>query len=183
MLKIVQSPDPLLNQVCEPCDFNDRSLKKLAKQMEKAMYATDGVGIAAPQVGVLKRLIVIDVSPEDVRDPLVLVNPEILELDGEPETEQEGCLSCPGISVPIERKPWARVKFFDLKGEEWEIEGDGLLGRCLQHEIDHLNGITLFESAAPRERIKALKEYEEARRLGAKPGETSAAVAEKRMVR
>ena len=89
MLKIITSPDPLLNQVCEPCDPNDKSLKKLAKQMERAMYATDGVGIAAPQVGVLKRLIVIDVSPDDVRDPLVLVNPEILELDGELVTEEE----------------------------------------------------------------------------------------------
>ena len=173
MLKIVQSPDPLLNQVSEPCDLKDRSLKKLAKQMEKAMYSSDGVGIAAPQVGVLKRLIVIDVSPDDVRDPLVLVNPEILELRGEPETEEEGCLSCPGISVPIERQPWARVKFFDLDGEEWEIEGDGLLGRCLQHEIDHLDGKTLFESASPRERIKALKAYEDARRAGAKPGQVS----------
>ena len=173
MLKIVQSPDPLLNQVCEPCVPGDRSLKKLAKQMEKAMYANDGVGIAAPQVGVLKRLIVIDVSPEDVRDSLVLVNPEILEASGEPEVEEEGCLSCPGISVPIERLPWVRVKYFDLKGEEWEVEGDGLLARCLQHEIDHLNGKTLFESASPRERIKALKAYEEAKQAGAKPGETS----------
>ena len=175
MLKIVESPDPLLNMVSEPCEPGDRSLKKLAKQMERAMYASDGVGIAAPQVGVLKRLIVIDVSPEDVRDPLVLVNPEILELDGEPETEEEGCLSCPGINVPITRKPWVRVKYFDLKGEEWEISGDGLLGRCLQHEIDHLNGKTLFESASPRERIRALKAYEEAKKAGAKPGETSVA--------
>lgn len=187
MLKIVQSPDPLLNQVCEACEPGERSLKKLAKQMERAMYAHDGVGIAAPQVGVLKRLIVIDVSPEDVRDPLTLVNPEIIELDGEPEADDEGCLSCPGISVPIVRRPWARVKFLDLAGEEWEIEGDGLLGRCLQHEIDHLNGITLFESASPRERIKALKAYEEARRAGAKPGEVAVeagrAGASKRMVR
>lgn len=173
MLKIVTSPDPLLNQVCEPCNPKDRSLKKLAKQMERSMYANDGVGLAAPQIGVLKRIIVIDVSPEDVRDPLVLVNPEILELGGELVTEEEGCLSCPGISVPVERKEWARVSYFDLKGEEWEIEGDGLLARCLQHEIDHLNGVTLFESASPRERIKALKAYEDARRAGAKPGETS----------
>lgn len=173
MLKIVTSPDPLLNQVCEPCNPKDRSLKKLAKQMERAMYANDGVGLAAPQIGVLKRIIVIDVSPEDVRDPLVLVNPEILELGGELVTEDEGCLSCPGISVPVERREWARVSYFDLKGEEWEIEGDGLLARCLQHEIDHLNGVTLFESASPRERIKALKAYEDARRAGAKPGETS----------
>ena len=173
MLKIITSPDPLLNQVCEPCEPGERGLKKLAKQMERAMYASDGVGIAAPQVGVLKRLIVIDVSPEDVRDPLTLVNPEILEVGGELVTEEEGCLSCPGISVPIERHEWVRVSYLDLKGEEWEVEGDGLLARCLQHEIDHLNGKTLFESASPRERIKALSAYEEARRAGAKPGQTS----------
>lgn len=172
MLKIVTSPDPLLNQISEPCEIGDKSLKKLAKQMERVMYATDGVGIAAPQVGVLKRLIVIDCSPEEERDPLTLVNPELLDTWGDPEIEEEGCLSCPGIRIPIERKPWARVKFYDLDGEEWEIEGDGLIGRCLQHEIDHLNGITLFESASPRERIKALKAYEEARRAGAKPGDT-----------
>ena len=173
MLKIITSPDPLLNQVCEPCEPGERGLKKLAKQMERAMYANDGVGIAAPQVGVLKRLIVIDVSPEDVRDPLTLVNPEILEVGGELVTDEEGCLSCPGISVPIERHEWVRVAYLDLKGEEWEVEGDGLLARCLQHEIDHLNGKTLFESASPRERIKALSAYEEAKRAGAKPGQTS----------
>ncbi len=173
MLKIVQSPDPLLNQVCEPCEPGDKSLKKLAKQMARVMYANNGVGIAAPQVGLLKRFIVVDCGPEDVHDPIYLVNPEIVETAGEPEVDEEGCLSCPGISVPIERKPWVRVRYYDLDGELWEIEGDGLLGRCLQHEIDHLDGKTLFESASPRERIRALAAYEEARKLGAKPGETS----------
>ena len=176
MLKIIQSPDPLLNQVSEPCDISDKSLKKLSKQMTRAMYATDGVGIAAPQVGVLKRMIVVERDPEgegDERNPLVLVNPEIVETWGDPETKEEGCLSCPGITVPITRQPWVKVQFADLNGEEWLIEGDGLLGRCLQHEIDHLNGITLFESAAPRERIRALSAYEDARRAGAKPGDTS----------
>ena len=153
MLKIIESPDPILNQVCEPCIPGDKSLKKLAKQMEKAMYANDGVGIAAPQVGVLKRIIVIDVSPEDVRDPLVLVNPEILELSGDPEIEDEGCLSCPGISVPIERQPWARVGFYDLDGERWEVEGDGLLARCLQHEIDHLYGHLFIEKATDLRKV------------------------------
>lgn len=173
MLKIVLSPDPMLNQVCEPCEPGDRSLKKLAKQMAKAMYANNGVGIAAPQVGVLKRLIVVDCGPEDVQDPMFLVNPQIMELAGDPETEEEGCLSCPGITIPIERQPWVRVRYYDLDGELWEIEGDDLLGRCLQHEIDHLDGKTLFESASPRERIRALSAYEEARKAGAKPGDTS----------
>ena len=174
MLKIVQSPDPLLNQVSEPCSPKDKELEDLAFQMQRIMYDSDGIGIAAPQVGVLKRLIVVDTAPEHAElKPLVLLNPEIVELDGEPESAEEGCLSCPGILVPVVRKPWVRVKYLDLTGKEREISSDGLLGRCLQHEIDHLDGKTLFESASPRERIKALKAYEEARRLGAKPGETS----------
>ena len=75
--------------------------------------------------------------------------------------------------MPIARPPWARVRYFDLDGEEWEIEGDGLLGRCLQHELDHLDGITMFERADPLARIQALRDYELARAAGAKPGETS----------
>lgn len=177
MLKIVQSPDPILATVCDPCEPGDRSLERLAKQMAHAMYKSDGCGIAAPQVGVTKRLIVIDVDydPDDksTQDPLVLVNPEIVELKGEPETAGEGCLSCPGVTVPITRQPWARVRYYDLEGELWEIEGDGLLGRCLQHEVDHLNGRTLFESCDAATRIEALRAYEEARAAGARPGDTS----------
>ena len=174
MTTIVQSPDPVLNAVCEPCEVGDKSLKKLAREMAKAMYANDGCGLAAPQIGVTKRLVVVDCEDEsDKKDLLVLVNPVLLETRGEPVTEGEGCLSCPGISVPIARPPWARVRYFDLKGEEWEIEGDGLLGRCLQHEIDHLDGITMFERADPLARIQALRDYEQARAAGAKPGETS----------
>lgn len=172
VVTIVQSPNPLLNTVCEPCDLSDKSLKKLAKQMVKIMYKNDGCGLAAPQVGVLKRLVVIDCE-EEQGDPIILVNPEILEVKGEPETEDEGCLSCPGVAVPISRQPWAKVRYFDLDGEEWTIEGDGLLGRCLQHEIDHLNGITMFERCDPIARIKALHDYELAVAAGAKPGQTS----------
>ncbi len=172
MISIVQSPDPVLNTVCEPCDLKDKNIRKLAKQMVRAMYKNDGCGLAAPQLGVSKRLIVIDCE-EEQGDPIILVNPELLETKGEPLIEEEGCLSCPGISVPISREPWARVRYFDLDGEEWEIEGDGLLGRCLQHEIDHLNGITMFERCDPIARIKALSDYELARAAGAKPGQTS----------
>lgn len=173
-MKIVTFPDPMLRQVCEPCVPGDKSLKKLAKQMAKDMYKNDGCGIAAPQVGMLKRLIVIDCDMENYQqNPIALVNPEILETSGEPVTEEEGCLSCPGISVPITRPPFARVRYYDLEGEERTIEGDGLLGRCLQHEIDHLNGRTLFESCSPMDRIKALQDYEAARAAGARPGETS----------
>ena len=179
MYTIVQSPDPTLNQVCEPCELDDKSLaklSKLAKEMKKLMYSTYGVGIAAPQVGVSKRLIVIDVDYADEDgepNPIVLVNPEILELKGEPEKADEGCLSCPGIQVPVSRQPWASVRYHDLNGEQWIIEGDGLLGRCLQHEIDHLNGKTLFEACDPIDRIEALRNYEKALAAGAKPGDVS----------
>lgn len=173
MITIVQSPDPLLRQICEPCDLDDRSLKKLAKQMIQTMYKNNGCGLAAPQVGVTKRLIVIDCDDSEEQTPTVLVNPVLVETKGDPVIEGEGCLSCPGITVPIARAPWARVQYFDLDGEEWEIEGDGLLGRCLQHEINHLDGKTLFESCDPVTRIQALHDYELARMAGAKPGETT----------
>lgn len=175
-LKIVQSPDPRLREVCEPCEPGDKGLLKLAKQMAKMMYENNGCGIAAPQVGKSIRLIVIDVDWDGddsaTRNPIFLVNPEIKELRGDPVTDKEACLSCPGISVPIARQPWARVGFFDLDGEEWEIEGDGLLGRCLQHEIDHLEGRTLFEACEPAVRIKAIQAYDRALELGAKPGQS-----------
>ena len=171
-MKIVVSPNPVLNQVAEPCLIGDKSLKRLAKDMTKAMYAAGGVGLAAPQLGVSKRIIVVDCSEDDYgNEALVLVNPVIEETWGEEVTAGEGCLSCPGVNIPITRKPWVRVRYFDLDGEEWEIESDGLLGRCLQHEIDHLNGITLFESVAPELKLKALAAYDKALASGARPGD------------
>lgn len=176
MLSIVKSPDPMLNTVCEPCDLKDKSLKRLAKQMAQAMYKNNGCGLAAPQVGELIRLVVIDCDQDDDtigRNPIVLVNPVLMETKGDPVIEEEGCLSCPGISVPIARPPWARVRYYDLDGELWELEGDGLLGRCLQHELDHLDGVTMFERCAPADRVKAITDYEAALAAGARPGETS----------
>ena len=111
------------------------------------------------------------VGPFDPKNLIVLVNPVLMEAWGEPEEVGEGCLSCPGITVPITRKPWVRVRYFDLDGDEWEIESDGLLGRCLQHEIDHLDGKTLFETCSPDVRLTALGAYEKAKAAGAKPGD------------
>lgn len=180
-MKIVESPDPILSTVCEDCTVGDKSLLRIAKNMAKLMYQNSGCGIAAPQVGLSKRLVVIDVDwdGEDLstRNPIFLVNPVIEELKGDPIVDKEACLSCPGISVPVARQPWARVSFYDLDGEMWELEGDGLLGRCLQHEIDHLDGKTLFESCTPDVKIRALQAYDQAKKAGAKPGDTSIEVA------
>ncbi|MCI9128712.1 MAG: peptide deformylase [Eggerthellaceae bacterium] len=176
MLKVVVAPDPVLSMVCKPCDVGDKGLIKVAKQMAKIMYSNNGCGLAAPQVGLDKRFVVIDVDwdGEDPKtgNPIFMVNPEIIETKGEPVKDKEACLSCPGINVVIERQPWARVRFYDLDGDEWEIEGDGLLGRCLQHEIDHLDGKTLFESCDPSLRLQALQKYDQAKAIGAKPGES-----------
>ena len=171
MLDIIESPNPILNKVSVDCDLNDPQLPSLAENMLKAMYHYEGVGLAAPQVGVLKRIIVVDVS--DPHDPLVLINPVIVEKSSEKKVDDEGCLSCPGISVPIKRSTWVKVSYFDLDKNQQTIEGDGLLARCLQHEIDHLDGKTLFESSSPIARIKALREYREAQQAHAVPGQTS----------
>lgn len=173
-MHIVLSPDPLLRQKCEPVDLTDRSIKHLAKQMAKEMYRNNGCGLAAPQVGVLKRLIVIDCDLDDdaKKDPIFLINPRITDHSDETYISGEGCLSVPGITCEIERFKAVKVAYLDLDGEEWEIEGgEDLWGRCLQHELDHLDGMTMFERLDPIARVEALKAYELALANGAKPGD------------
>ena len=176
MAEIVVFPNEKLHVKCVDCDVNDKTLVKLSKTMSQIMYDNQGVGIASPQIGMNKRIIVVDcdydVDDKKTRDPLVLINPEIIKTSEEMLEENEGCLSCPGISVPVTRHQSVTVRFFDLSADEWEINADGLLARCLQHEIDHLNGITLFEACDAQARLKALEAYEIAKLNGAKPGDT-----------
>lgn len=175
VLKVVAYPDETLRQVCEPVVFPDPSIAELAKGMAETMYACNGVGLAAPQVGVLKRMVVIDCSPDPQKHPdlIVMVNPEIVDRSEELEEGDEGCLSCAGIAVPITRNAWVSVEYYDEEGDLWELTADELLGRCIQHELDHLDGITLFERCDKKYRLRALEEYELAKEAGAKPGETS----------
>ena len=178
-MHIFTSPDPVLREVCEPVEIGDKTIKRTAKQMLKEMYKTNGIGLAAPQVGLLKRLVVIDTTyveeDEDGRplkkNPLVLINPVIVEHSEEKIDSNEGCLSLPGISVDVKRWAWVKVKCLDENYNEIEYMGDGLFGRCMQHELDHLDGITLFERADPMTRIKALEAYKLAVENGARPGE------------
>ena len=178
-MRILTSPDPLLRQVCEPVEIGDTSIKKLSKQMLKEMYKADGVGLAAPQVGILKRFVVIDCDwvMEDEngkplkKRPLVLVNPEIVDHSEEKVLGGEGCLSVPGISCEIERWEWVTVKCLDENFNEVVHTGDGLFGRCMQHELDHLDGKTLFENLDPLTRLKALEAYKQAQEMGARPGD------------
>lgn len=134
--------------------FND-ALRTLAKDMIETMYDAPGVGLAANQIGVDKRIAVFDA--QDELGARVMINPEIVELAGE-FTQEEGCLSVPGHWWEISRPAFARVKAFDLDGEQVEYAGDGLLGRVLQHEIGHLNGGLLIDVLPKRQRKKALKD-------------------------
>ena len=133
--KIYLEKEEILHKVCRPVtDFNER-LWQLLDDMAETMYHADGVGLAAPQVGVLKRIVVIDVG----EGPLILINPEILETSGE-QTGEEGCLSVPGKSGQVTRPDYVKVKALNEDMEEIELEGTGLLARAFCHEIDHLDG-------------------------------------------
>jgi peptide deformylase len=154
--EIVIWPDPILKQVAKPVDRVDDDIRRLLDDMAETMYAADGVGLAAPQIAELQRLIVIDTSPRQAGQKLIhLVNPEIVRLEGE-TTYTEGCLSIPGEAEDVERAAKAWVRALDYHGRPFEIEADGLLAIALQHETDHLNG-TLFVdhlSSLKRELIK-----------------------------
>lgn len=128
--------DPVLNKVCkEVREVNDRT-RELINDMFDTMYEADGVGLAAPQVGILKRIVVIDVTGED---PILLINPEILSIDGE-QTGYEGCLSVPGKTGVVTRPNHVKVKAYNEDMEEFTLEGEELLARAICHELDHLDG-------------------------------------------
>lgn len=148
--------DPVLRIAAAPVGEVDRSIARLAEDMLETMYDAPGVGLAAPQIGVPKRVIVWDVG----EGPGVLVNPEIVEASGEWE-HQEGCLSVPEKYWPIVRPAWVRVRGLDLEGREVEHAGDELLGRVLQHEVDHVNGILLIERLPEPVRKEALRQLRE----------------------
>ena len=138
LLPILRYPDPRLKKVAGRVDKFDDSIRRLASDMAETMYEAPGVGLAATQVDVHKRVIVIDVS--ETRDQLlVLINPELVESDGLQVCE-EGCLSVPGIYDKVERAERVTVRYLDLAGQEQRLEAEGLLAVCIQHEIDHLNG-------------------------------------------
>jgi peptide deformylase len=160
LLRICHYPDPVLKRKAEPVTVFDAELRRLANDMLDTMYAAPGVGLAAPQVGVSRRLIVLDCSPkEGDRTPLVAVNPEIVGAEGEC-CEEEGCLSVPEYYAKVPRREKVRVRFRDLDGTSREIEADGLWAICLQHEIDHLEGILFVDRLSPLKRSLFRKKYQ-----------------------
>ena len=153
-LKILEFPDPRLRKKAQPVTEVDDALRSLIDDMFETMYAAPGIGLAATQVDVHRRLLVADVS-SDQSEPHVFINPEIVEKDGETVTE-EGCLSVPGYYEEVKRADHIKLRYLDRQGREQETELDGLLGVCVQHEIDHLDGKLFVDylSEAKRQRIR-----------------------------
>lgn len=154
LLNILHYPDPRLHNVAKPVSSFDAALQQQIDNMFETMYEAKGIGLAATQVDFHQRLIVIDLS-EDRSQPLVVINPEFLEKDGETVYE-EGCLSVPGIYDKVTRAERVKLRAQNAKGEHFELDADGLLAICLQHEVDHLNGVVFVEhlSQLKQSRIK-----------------------------
>lgn len=148
--------DPVLRMSAAKVSDEPESLARLVEDMLETMYEAPGVGLAAPQIGISKRIFVADIG----EGPFTMVNPEIVETSGSWMWD-EGCLSVPGYYWPIKRADYAKARGFDIHGNPIEFEGDELMGRVLQHEIDHLNGILLLERLSRRDRRQALRDIRE----------------------
>jgi len=163
---ILIAPDPRLKAVSEPVPQVDDEIRRLIDDMVESMYAADGVGLAAIQIGVPKRVLVMDLAKKDQNpDPRAYINPKILWASEETTTVQEGCLSVPDIWEDVERPTKIRAEFLDRDGALHTVDAEGLLATCLQHEMDHLNGILFIDHISKLKRSMALRKVQKAQRL------------------
>jgi peptide deformylase len=159
ILPILHYPDLVLKKPAQPVATVDEEVRTLARDMAETMYAAPGVGLAAPQVGVSRRLVVLDCAPKDAPPKLIVaVNPEILEREGE-VFEEEGCLSVPGYYARVSRSARVKVRFLDLEGRTIDLETGDLLAIAFQHEIDHLDGILFVDHLSPLKKGIFRKKY------------------------
>jgi peptide deformylase len=168
LLEILHFPDPRLRNLARPVTEVDDAVRQLVDDMFETMYAAPGIGLAATQVNVAKRIVVIDIS-EDKTQPLCLINPEIIEKHGVEEME-EGCLSVPGVYDVVQRAERIRVRALDREGQVFETETDGLLAVCIQHEIDHLDGKLFVDYLSQLKRTRIRKKLEKEQRQSAAAG-------------
>ncbi len=166
-LDILTFPDPRLRTRAAPVARVDAEVKRIVSDMLETMYAAPGIGLAAVQVNIPRRIVVIDVS-DDKDAPLCLINPEILALSGE-EQMGEGCLSVPGFTETVTRAERVQVRALDLQGEPFELDADGLLAVCIQHELDHLEGKLFVDHISALKRLRIRHKLEKERRQGATP--------------
>ncbi len=163
---IIKYPDPILQQVAEPVSTFDKELEQLVEDMFESMYDAHGIGLAAPQIGVKKRITVIDLSNKaNAEDKLVLINPEIIYREGK-QFSEEGCLSLPEIREKVTRAQKVKVRAQNVKGEWYELEGEELLSRCFQHEIDHLDGVLFLFRVSALKRDLLLRKIRKLQKAG-----------------
>ena len=156
-------PDPLLRQASKPIEQIDTEIQRLADDMLETMYDAPGIGLAAIQIGVPRRMLVIDVAREgEEKTPLVFINPEIVASSDERSVYEEGCLSIPDYYAEVERPARVTVKHLDRNGKEQLTEADGLLATCVQHEIDHLNGVLVIDYISRLKRDMVIKKFTKA---------------------
>ena len=159
--KIIIEPDIILRKKSVTLDKVDDDLRELMDDMLETMYAAPGIGLAGVQVGILKRLIVIDVSKdEEKKSPLYLINPEIISKSSNTSVYEEGCLSLPGYFAEIERPAECHIEYVDYHGKKKEMKASGLLATCIQHEVDHLNGILFIDYLSKLKRDMIIKKLE-----------------------
>ncbi|MTI43906.1 peptide deformylase [Roseibium hamelinense] len=166
---IITIPDPVLREVCAPIESVDDAVRKLADDMLDTMYDAPGIGLAASQIGILQRIFVLDVAAEgEDKSPMVFINPEIVWSSEDLSIYQEGCLSIPEFYEEVERPASVRVKYQNRDGESQELEADGLLATCIQHELDHLNGKLFIDYLSKLKRDRVVKKFSKAARMTAK---------------
>jgi peptide deformylase len=164
LLDIIEAPDRRLTTPSAPVEQIDQELLRLLEDMVETMYAAPGIGLAAPQVGVLKRAFVADLGGEGERAPIYVINPEIVARSDTTNVAEEGCLSLPKHFGEVARFDRVKVRYLDRGGTTLELEADGLLARCLQHEIDHLNGILFVDHLSALKRTMILRKLAKAKR-------------------
>lgn len=163
---VVKWPDPVLSKPGAPVTVFDAKLKQLVEEMFESMYAAQGIGLAAPQIGLSERLTVIDCSfKKNPDEKVVLINPEIVEQRGK-QVEEEGCLSLPEIRDKVSRAAWVKVRAQNVKGEWFEMEGTELLARAMQHEIDHLDGILFIDRLSRLKREMTIRKIKKLQKNG-----------------
>jgi peptide deformylase len=162
---ILVLPDPRLRAVADPIDRIDDEVKKLAKDMLDTMYAAPGIGLAATQIGEMKRLVVMDLAKDGEKpEPRVMINPEILKFSDETAVSEEGCLSIPELYYDVERPAAVTVRYTDLDGKTVTTDATERLAVCMQHELDHLDGVLYIDYLSRLKRDRVLKKFEKAER-------------------
>lgn len=167
-LPIIKFPDPILRQQAEPLEDVGDDIRKLLDDMLETMYEAPGVGLAGPQVAVMRRVLVMDISrDEEPRSPICMVNPEIVELGSQTRVHEEGCLSIPTMYAEVERPASCRVRYIDRDGVKQEMLCEGMLATVVQHEVDHLDGVLFIDHISRLRRERLVKKFLKGQRTAA----------------